>query len=80
VHEAVLAAGETVTGVTVHLVDAEYDSGSIIAQCEAPVCAGDTVETLAERVLQREHEFYVEVSQKISEGTIALAGITGNQL
>ena len=70
VHEAVLAAGERITGVTVHLVDDEYDHGAIIAQCEVPVCADDTVETLAERVLQREHTFYVETLQQISEGKI----------
>lgn len=67
VHEAVLAAGERTTGVTVHLVNEEYDSGPIIAQCEVPVCLDDTVETLTERVLQREHEFYVETLRQISE-------------
>lgn len=72
VHEAVLATGERVTGVTIHLVDAEYDTGSIVAQCEVPVLEGDTVETLAERVLQREHTFYVETLQKISIGEITL--------
>lgn len=51
VHEAVLAAGECSSGVTIHLVSDEYVTGSIIAQCAVLVCAGDTVETLAERVL-----------------------------
>jgi len=74
VHEAVLAAGERTTGVTIHLVTADYDTGPIIAQCEVPVCEGDTVDTLAERVLQREHAFYVETLQKISDGTIVLPG------
>jgi phosphoribosylglycinamide formyltransferase-1 len=53
VHEAVLAAGETVTGVTIHTVDEEYDHGPIVAQCEVPVLKDDTVDSLAERVLRR---------------------------
>ena len=46
VHAAVLAAGERVTGVTVHLVDEEYDQGPTVAQAEVPVLKGDTVESL----------------------------------
>ncbi|WP_246132040.1 phosphoribosylglycinamide formyltransferase [Paenibacillus hemerocallicola] len=72
VHEAVLAAGERETGVTVHLVDSEYDEGPIVAQSRVPVMADDTVETLAERVLRREHEFYVETLQRIAGGDIVL--------
>ena len=72
VHEAVLASGDKVTGVTVHVVDAIYDHGPIIAQCELPILEGDTVETLSKRVLKREHEFFVETLQKIAEGEIAL--------
>ena len=72
VHEAVLAAGERVTGVTIHLVDEAYDRGPIVAQCEVPVMSDDTVESLGERVLKREHEFYVETLQKIESGEIAL--------
>ncbi|MBL7170513.1 MAG: phosphoribosylglycinamide formyltransferase [Candidatus Omnitrophica bacterium] len=67
VHEAVLAAGEKVTGVTIHIVDEEYDKGPIINQCEVPVYENDTVDTLSKRVLRREHEFFVETLQKISE-------------
>ena len=43
VHEAVLAAGESVTGATVHVVDAEYDHGPVVAQSEVPVLPDDTV-------------------------------------
>ncbi|RKN85084.1 phosphoribosylglycinamide formyltransferase [Paenibacillus ginsengarvi] len=74
VHEAVIAAGERETGVTVHLVDAEYDEGPIVAQCAVPVEAGDTAETLAERVLHKEHEFYVATLQRIARGEIVLPG------
>ena len=72
VHEAVLAAGERETGVTIHLVDAEYDQGLIIAQCRIPVRADDTAETLAARVLAREHTFLVETLERIVAGTVKL--------
>ena len=72
VHAAVLAAGERVTGVTVHLVDDEYDQGPILAQVEVPVLDGDTVESLRQRVLRREHALYPETLQKIATGEIEL--------
>ncbi|HSB72899.1 MAG TPA: phosphoribosylglycinamide formyltransferase [Candidatus Methylomirabilis sp.] len=72
VHEAVLAAGEPVTGVSVHVIDEHYDTGPILNQCRVPVEAGDTVETLSARVLTHEHRLYVETLQMISEGKIVL--------
>jgi phosphoribosylglycinamide formyltransferase 1 len=72
VHAAVLAAGEKETGVTIHLVDSEYDHGSIVAQCRLPVYPGDTVTTLSQRVLEREHTFLVETLEKIIAGSISL--------
>ena len=72
VHNAVIQAGETETGVTIHRVNAEYDSGEIVAQTKVAVMVGDTAEILAARVLEREHEFLVEVISDISEGKIAL--------
>jgi phosphoribosylglycinamide formyltransferase-1 len=55
VHEAVLAAGVSSSGPTVHLVNERYDEGPILAHVEVPVEAGDTPERLAERVLREEH-------------------------
>jgi phosphoribosylglycinamide formyltransferase-1 len=72
VHEAVLSAGEQETGVTIHLVDAEYDTGPIVAQCRVPVLADDTAESLAQRLLKQEHRFLVETIAKIVSGEIAL--------
>ena len=72
VHEAVLAARERTTGVTVHVVDAEYDTGPILAQTEVPVMPDDTVETLAERVRARERRFLVEVLADIAAGRLPL--------
>ncbi len=72
VHEEVLASGDGVSGVTVHLVDEEYDRGPIVSQREVPVLAGDTPESLASRVLEQEHALYAETLQKIAVGEIDL--------
>jgi len=57
-HARVLAAGEQKHGCTVHLVTETMDEGPILAQATVPVLPGDTEETLAARVLAREHEIY----------------------
>lgn len=75
VHKAVLASGDGVTGVTIHLADEAYDHGPIIAQTKVPVFKDDSVESLRGRVLKREHEFYVETLQRIAEGDIELSGL-----
>lgn len=72
VHKAVIAANEKITGITIHRVDNEYDSGEIVAQTEIKVLNQDTPETLSERVLKREHEFLVEVIADIVNGKISL--------
>jgi phosphoribosylglycinamide formyltransferase 1 len=72
VHEAVITSGDSETGVTIHLVDREYDHGAILAQSRVPVMKGDTAETLAARVLEREHTFLVETLVQIIAGKIAL--------
>ena len=61
VHEAVIDAGVAESGVTVHLVDEEYDHGKIIAQKKVTVRSGDTAKTLAKRVLKVEHDLYPKV-------------------
>ena len=70
VHEAVLAAGEPATGVTIHRVEAEYDKGMVLAQRTVPVNPGDTAESLAGRVLVSEHALLVETVGKIARGEI----------
>jgi len=60
-HEACLAAGEKVTGATVHLVTPDLDSGEILGQVEVAVLPGDSPETLAERVLIAEHQLYPQI-------------------
>lgn len=53
-------------------MNAEYDSGEIVAQTTVPVLDGDAPETLAARVLEREHTFLVEVIVDIVDGKIVL--------
>lgn len=60
VHEAVLAAGETESGCTVHLVDAGCDTGKILLQRKVPVLPGDTPDSLYARIAPVEHEAMVE--------------------
>jgi len=72
VHKAVLDAGEKETGVTIHLVDDEYDKGAILAQTKVAVNPEDTPESLAARVLKLEHVIFAETIQKIIDGSIIL--------
>jgi phosphoribosylglycinamide formyltransferase 1 len=57
-HARALEAGDAEHGCTVHIVVEEVDSGKILGQARMPILAGDTPETLAERVLALEHELY----------------------
>jgi phosphoribosylglycinamide formyltransferase 1 len=70
VHAAVLASGEAVTGVSVHRVEGEYDTGPVLAQCEVPVLPGDDVASLAARVQTRERQFVVETLDRIARGEL----------
>ncbi|MEO6580622.1 MAG: phosphoribosylglycinamide formyltransferase [Sphingomicrobium sp.] len=60
-HEAVLAAGETITGATVHLVNEQVDAGAILGQVKVAVMPNDTPDTLATRVLIAEHQLYPRI-------------------
>lgn len=61
VHEAVIAAGEKETGITIHFVNEHFDEGAHIARFSCPVLPGDTAETLAKRVQELEHSHFAEV-------------------
>ena len=65
VHEAVIAAGETESGASVHLVDEEYDHGKVLAQVRVPVLPTDTPETLERRVMAAEPGLYVDLLKRI---------------
>ncbi len=66
VHRAVLAAGDEETGCTVHLVDGEYDHGSILGQKKVPVLPGDDLHALAARVFAAECDLYPEVLSRLA--------------
>lgn len=57
-HEAVLTAGERVTGCTVHVVTEALDDGPVLGQTQVAIIEGDTPDTLAARVLIAEHQLY----------------------
>jgi phosphoribosylglycinamide formyltransferase-1 len=60
-----LAAGETITGCTVHYVDEKIDHGDIIAQREVPILPNDSAETLHARIQIAEHELYPAVIARL---------------
>lgn len=70
VHEAVLAAHETETGMTIHFVEENVDSGKIILQKTCPVLPDDTPEALKDRVQALEKEWYPKVIQRFADGAV----------
>jgi len=67
VHEAVLASDAEVSGATVHYVDEEYDTGTIVGQWPVQVLPGDDISALAARVLSVEHRLYPAVADHVCE-------------
>jgi folate-dependent phosphoribosylglycinamide formyltransferase PurN len=64
VHQAVIQAGEKESGITIHLVDEEYDHGKTLFQAKVNVDPNDTPASLAEKVHRLEHEHYPAVIEK----------------
>jgi formyltetrahydrofolate-dependent phosphoribosylglycinamide formyltransferase len=77
IHRAVLEAGCTVTGATVHYVDERYDTGPILLQWPVPVLADDTPETLAARVLAVEHRILPLAVEAVVQGVGRRGGGVG---
>lgn len=73
-HRDVLAYGVKVSGCTIHFVDEGMDSGPIILQDTVPVLADDTEETLAARVLEKEHSLYPRAIELYVKGSLAVQG------
>jgi phosphoribosylglycinamide formyltransferase-1 len=73
-HRRAIEAGDAEAGATVHFVTEELDSGPAILQARVPILAGDTPETLAARVLAREHEIYPLAVQWCLSGRAVLDG------
>ena len=74
VHRAVLEAGESETGCTVHFCDNEYDHGPIIVQQAVPVLDDDTPDTLAARVFEAECEAFPEAIRRFATGRLTVDG------
>lgn len=64
VHRAVVEAGEKESGITIHLVDGHYDSGSIIFQAKCPVEPTDTPEDVAQKVHELEYTYFPAIIEK----------------
>ena len=65
VHEAVIAAGEKESGITVHFVNEKFDDGAHILQATCPITATDTPDSLAEKIHQLEYEFFPKAIEKV---------------
>ncbi len=72
VHERVIAAGETLSGASVHFVVPELDAGPVIAQASVPVHPDDTPGSLAERILAVEHKLYPEALKLLAADKVKL--------
>jgi len=60
-HARAIQAGDAVSGCSVHIVTEELDAGEVLGQAEVPIQAGDTPQSLEQRVLAAEHQLYPEV-------------------
>ena len=65
VHEAIVAAKEASTGITIHYVNEQYDEGTIIFQAECSVLPTDTAEDVAAKVHELEHEHYPYIIENL---------------
>ena len=74
VHEAVIEYGVHWSGVTVHLVDEEYDHGPVVLQEPVPVYDGDAPQDLADRIKTVEHRLYPHALRLFAEGRIQIDG------
>ncbi|MBS1486163.1 MAG: phosphoribosylglycinamide formyltransferase [Bacteroidetes bacterium] len=70
VHQAVVAAHETETGITIHEVNSHYDEGKILAQVKCPVQPTDDAETVAANVLKLEHAHYPRVIERWATSSV----------
>ncbi|MDH3475641.1 MAG: formyltransferase family protein, partial [Rhodospirillales bacterium] len=75
-HARALAAGVKLAGCSVHFVREAVDEGPIIGQAAVPVLPGDTVESLAARVLEAEHRLYPRCLALVAAGRVTVTGET----
>ena len=73
-HQRAIDAGDSEAGATVHFVTEELDGGPPIIQAKVPINSGDTAETLAQKVLSKEHRIYPLAARWFAEGRLSLTG------
>ncbi|MBO4873901.1 MAG: phosphoribosylglycinamide formyltransferase [Bacteroidales bacterium] len=71
VHEAVKQSGETETGITVHLIDGNYDKGNTVFQAKVSVEPTDSPDDIANKVHKLEYQYYPKVIEEIAEKILA---------
>lgn len=79
VHQRVIESKVTLAGCSVHFVNETIDGGEILAQATVPVIPGDTPDTLAARILEKEHILYPAVIASIASGALITQDIAGKQ-
>ena len=72
VHEEVITQRDRESGITIHIVDEEYDHGPVVSQVRVLVNAEDTIDSLRNRIQSREHGLWIETLNKIQSGKIDL--------
>lgn len=72
VHDAVIAAGVPASGITIHLVDEEYDHGPVLGRWSVPLDSGETADSLEAKVTALEPKLFVETLRKIASGELVL--------
>lgn len=72
VHQAVIAAGEKESGITIHYINERYDEGAVISQVKCPVLPEDTPESLADRIHALEYDCYPRVIEQLLTLTAVL--------
>ncbi len=67
VHRAVIESGEKKSGISIHEVDEHYDHGPLLFQAECDIKAGETPESLSEKIHQLEHRHYAPIIAQVLE-------------
>jgi phosphoribosylglycinamide formyltransferase-1 len=75
VHEAVVRSGDAESGASVHLVDADYDTGRVLAQVRVPVLPGMEAAALETQVQRAEKELLIDVVRRVAQGEINLSSM-----
>ena len=72
VHNAVLASGDRESGASFHTVDSGVDTGTLLLQKSCPILPGDTADSLRERTVELEKEWYPKLLQMIHTGEVSI--------